>query len=239
MGVIGGVVGAVVGAGASMYASKKQSKAAEKAAKIQSRSAKAAISEEQAARDQAVELQKPFREMGLAAIPELQKLTLEGMSPEDVQLSELYKYQQEQGEESINRAAAARGGFGNTATVERIGEFNKSLLAEEIERTSNRQYGRLLDLVNIGRGAATTSGAAGTDAAGNISSLYTNQGANLSNLAMQQGVNQTSMYSNLGALPLQAVDMAYKMGAFNQTPQVTPQVTPQPTTNYPPVSIMV
>ena len=184
----------------------------------QRRGEEAGIRELREAREQAVELQEPFRELGVGALEELgseaRRTPYSGgilpteITPEQIKLSPLYQLQREEGEEAINRAAAARGGFGSTPTVERLGEFNRRLLANEAQRMtddarmargeqrlerefdvreSGKQYQKLLDIVNIGRGAATTSGAATTAAGGQIASLESLGGARESAIRSQMG----------------------------------------------------
>jgi hypothetical protein len=116
--------------------------------------------------------------------------------PGNITASPLYQWQLEQGTEGINRAAAARGGYGSTAAVSQIGDFTRALGAQETETQYNRglteyntQYDRLMNLVNVGRGATTESVSAGQAAASNIGNITTAGGTNLANLQMASGAN--------------------------------------------------
>jgi hypothetical protein len=203
-----------IGAVASIVGAGEQADAIDAAASTQAQSDALAIAEQRAAREQAVELNAPFREAGLAGLPQYQQMAMEGyQGPGDITGSPLYQWQLEQGTEGINRAAAARGGYGSTAAVSQIGDFTRALGAQETETQYNRglteyntQYDRLMNLVNVGRGATTSSVSAGQTAAGNISNITTAGGTNLAELQLASGANQASMYANLGALPMQALN---------------------------------
>jgi hypothetical protein len=200
------VGGAVIGGAASTMGADKQAEGIESSARIQSESGDRAIASQEKQFERLIELQEPFRTAGVESLPQLLS-----MSRADITKSPQFKLQQDEGEEGIDRAAAARGGFGNTATVERLGEFNRRLLSSE----SDKQYGRLLDLVNIGRGAATTQGAAGQTTGTNISNIGTATGTNLANLEVLGAQNRASTYANIGNLPGQTTNALNKAGVFD------------------------
>jgi len=111
-----------------------------------------------------------------------------------MQESPMYSWQQEQGERALNRQAAAKGLSGSRASLNALSDFNRGLGAQE----SDKQYGRLLDMTNIGRGmAATGLGAGQSYAAGAGSALMggAQQSALYSGMAAQ---TKGSMYENLG-----------------------------------------
>ena len=204
-----GILGSVLGA-------KSQSEGIQAASATSAQASSAAIKSQERMLNQMLGLQEPFRQAGVGALPGLQSMSRENLEPRDVKLSELYRLQQEEGEKSINRAAAGRGGFGSTATVERLSDFNRMLLAEEVERdyarqerTSDRQYGRLLDLVNVGRGAATTQGSAGISTGQGIANTQMQGGNTLADLQSLQGSQRASTYANLGALPMQLKEAGF------------------------------
>jgi hypothetical protein len=231
-GIAVAIVGsAVIGGIAGKAGADAQAGAIEDAARTQAESDALAIAEQRAAREQAVELNAPFREAGLAGLPQYQQMATEGyQGPGNITASPLYQWQLEQGTEGINRAAAARGGYGSTAAVSQIGDFTRALGAQETETQYNRglteyntQYDRLMNLVNVGRGATTESVSAGQAAASNIGNITTAGGTNLANLQMASGANQASMYANLGALPMQALNTYNTM---------RPQTTSVPSASY-------
>jgi len=96
---------------------------------------------------------------------------------------------------------------------------------------ANSQYQKLLDAMNLGRGAAAGSAGAAQTTGSNLASIYQNQGNALSNLALNQGNNNASFASGLGALPMNALN-AYQ--SYQQYKAPTASTTYQPTgTAYP------
>jgi hypothetical protein len=111
-----------------------------------------------------------------------------------MQESPMYSWQQEQGERALNRQAAAKGLSGSRASLNALSDFTRGLGAQE----ADKQYGRLLDLTNIGRGmAATGVGAGQTYAAGAGGAMMggAQQSALYSGMAAQ---TKGSMYENIG-----------------------------------------
>lgn len=215
------VGGAVIGGAASTMGAKKQAEGMEQAADTSLQATRETIASQEKAQRQLINLQKPFRQAGVSALKDLKRYSMGNIAG-----TQQFRVQQMEGEKAINRAAAARGGFGSTATVERLGEFNRRLLGSE----SDKQYGRLLDLVNIGRGAATQTGAGVSSTSANIGSAIGAGGSTMAELAMLQGQSRGSAYASLGQLPGQTVTSLANAGAFNQQAQpqaVNPWVTSQ------------
>jgi hypothetical protein len=192
---------AAIGATGAVVASKTASKGTEGAAQTTAAAGQRAEETQERMLERQIGLQEPFRQAGLVGLPRLQQMITGEGGPIDIEASPLYQWQREQGEEAINRAAAARGGFGATSTVQRLGEFQRGLGAEETQR----QYGRLLDLVNIGRGATTTAGAQIGQAGMGIAGAQERAGAGMAGLQQLGGQQRASMYAGMGALPLQTM----------------------------------
>ena len=171
---------------------------------------------------------EPYRQAGVQALPQLQNAGLPNL-PENFKFSmdpndEIYRWKQEQGEEAINRALAARGLYNSRAGVNTIADFNKDLAAEESTMQYNRalekygldysratdlyntKYGNALNLANIGRGASTTTAQAGTNTANALANIYQNQGNQLGNIAMQGAANKASSINS---------GIAGVLGAYN------------------------
>lgn len=64
--------------------------------------------------------------------PETGEITGTGLP--DFEESELFRFQQEEGERAINRALAQRGQFGSGVALETLSDFNRQLSAEEAQR---------------------------------------------------------------------------------------------------------
>lgn len=207
--------GAAIGGGASLLASKAQGEAIEEAAATGERSTAEAIEEQRRQFDLLLGLQAPFTAAGTEALPQLSELAAGRGEPIQVTDLPTFGIQQEEGERGINRALAGRGIFGSRAGVGELSDFNRRLLAEETGRESERRFGRLLDLVNIGRGTATTSGSAAQTTGTNISNLITSGGQQQAGLQQLAGQNRASTFANLGQLPLQTLTT---LGQFGQGP---------------------
>jgi hypothetical protein len=189
--------------------SKEQAGGIESAANTQAAASAASIASQEKMFDRSIELQEPFRQAGMEALP-----SLSALSRGDITKTPQFLLQQQEGTEAIDKAAAARGGFGSTSTVRSIGEFNRRLLGSE----SDKQYGRLLDLVNIGRGAATNQGSAAMATGAGISQTQSQAGTNLANLQFSGAQNRASTYANLGSIPSQTISSLANAGVFNQQP---------------------
>lgn len=203
--------GAAIGGIGSVIAGKSQQEGIEGASDATLQGTRESIASQERQLERLIELQEPFREAGITALPQLSEF-----AGQDITETPAYQLQQEEGEEAINRAAAARGGFGGSSTVERLGEFNRRLMASE----TDKQFGRLLNLVDIGRGAATTQGSAGMQTGANIGATTMQGAGNLANLSLMGGQSRASTYSNLGALPLQTLGSLSQAGVFGQATPV-------------------
>ena len=137
---------------------------------------------------------------------------------------EIYKWREEQTNKAINQAAAARGMYNSRPTINALGDANMALQEAEINRqykmnyqdpyaqfvdlynmaTQQGQlnYGKALDAIKAGQGAAGTMGQLGANTAGNISSAYMQNAGNQANIALQQGQTQSDLWSGLGAMPM-------------------------------------
>lgn len=119
-------------------------------------------------------------------------------------------------QEANDKALAARGMYNSRAGLNLQDETARNVQAEEFEKQYQRgysnlmdlfnmsrtlgatNYGKALDAVKIGQGAAASAGALGNQAVGNVQSSY----AGWSNVAGQNADNQANMYSALGAMPM-------------------------------------
>lgn len=80
----------------------------------------------------------------------------------------------------------------------------------------SQDYNKLIDLVKIGQGAASTAGAGAQATGQGLSSIYGNLGDNLANIGMAQGSNMASMWNNVGNTNTAGAIALYKL--LNKTP---------------------
>ena len=220
-GVVGGdPVTAAVGVGVvgSYMGGKAQKEAAGTAART---SKKADI--------RAAALYAPWREAGERSLTEVERLAGEEIpskylpylehyitgegTPFDITTSPAYKYQLEKGTEAIGTSLAARGLYGSGAGIQAETELAERLGVGETEK----MYGRLMDLYNIGQrregetyGRQMDIARLGAGAAGGEAAAATTAGGRLAGIQMQKGATQAGMYSNLANIGMAGV------GAYQQ-----------------------
>jgi hypothetical protein len=190
----GVVAGAVIGAVASNSAAKKQEKAAQ---------AQIEASKEQNAQTRSDQLRMydqqrldytPFREAGTKSLAQLMNATQPGgqftqnyqRGGFEEDLGRLYRLSQ--GEQGINRAAAARGGWNSGATLKALARFNSDQASQEYGAWDQRQNAREVAF-NQNRefqrnNLATIAGLGQTATAGTV-----NAGANAYNQIANAGQN--------------------------------------------------
>lgn len=117
-----------------------------------------------------------------------------------IENSPMYQYQRDIGEKNLNRYLAARGRSNSTFGINAMGDQNRALLANE----SQNLYNRVANLSNQGMGVAAQLGQNAMSAGTNIGNLYQNAGNAIAQGQQAAGQQQASLYSNLGALPMQA-----------------------------------
>jgi hypothetical protein len=197
-GVTGAVVGAaVVGAGASVYSANKAAGAAKSAAN-------SSIAEQQREYDQARADNAPYRVTGMSGLNQVAKLygldtvdengnVTKGSGKADLSgftTSPDFQFDLSQGQDAINRSAAARGGLLSGAAV-KAGQTYATGLADQ---NFGNYVSRLSGIAGVGQSATNATTAAGTNmanansqaitGAGNArASAYLDQGQTIGNLA--------------------------------------------------------
>lgn len=170
---------AVVGAGASIYAANKSASAVKS-------STNASISNQDAEYQQARSDEAPFRTTGVSATNQLAKLygldyqdnngnTVKGTGKADFSsfsTSPDYSFSLGQGQDAINRSAAAKGGLLSGAAV-KAGETYASGLADQ---NFNSYVQNLQGIAGAGQAATGTTTAAGTNMANNNSNALVSAG---------------------------------------------------------------
>jgi hypothetical protein len=141
----------------------------------------------------------PYHDVGVAAIPQYQKMLNGGY---DMKESPAAQYQLSQGTKALNRSLASRGLSGSGNAVNRLTELNSSIAASDW----SNQYSRILDALKLGTGASSSMGAAS-----NTLTQAGQQGAqNLGQIAQNQGNNQASLYAGMGGQTSNAAALGLK-----------------------------
>jgi hypothetical protein len=152
------VVGSLIGASSAKDAARTQANAADRAAELQ---------REQFERQ--VELQAPFREAGVRALPELEaasRYTPFGMS--QFQADPGYAFRLSEGQKALDRSAAARGGLISGGALKAAQRFGQDLGSQEYTNAFNRyqterqaRLNPLQSLAGVGQTSVNQLGAAG------------------------------------------------------------------------------
>lgn len=228
MGIETAIIGAgVLGAGASIYGASEQSDAANSAADATRQGQQLQYDIYQQQRQDF----QPYADMGKQGIAAYQQFlqTPYAYNPN----SEVYQQQKGQLDRSMERRLAATGRANSTYANDTMARAYGDLATKEYNNQYARwqdQYNRTLDPIKIGQGAAHSTG----QAAQNYGQVYA-QGQNaLANNYIQQGNNQASLYSGLGALPMQGLSL-YNTMQNNEAMRnyyANPQIA---MANYPPI----
>jgi hypothetical protein len=209
---IGGA--AVVTAGAGMYSSSQASSAMAGATKGAQRriltAQREAIAADEKALERQIELNEPFRQMGLDVIPQLM-LEIKSGAPtfdEFVQSPEAASIREQELNDiriATERSAAAKGNLFAPSTQMELQKRAMQITAssklgqyENVLSRRDRQLNDEFNLVNIGRGATTQQTGAIRDSGSNISNIISNTGTNMANLDMAKGEARASGYINTG-----------------------------------------
>lgn len=167
---------------------------ANKAAKAQLQGAREGAAAEREMFERQVELQAPFREAGVNALPELIAASkYKPFTYEDFVVDPGYRFRLQEGLKALDRSAAARGGLLSGNQLRGVTQFGQNLASEEYGNAFNRYnigfQNRLNPLQSLaGFGQTSTSQLAG--AAGQL-------GSNLSNLAVGAGNARASGYAGM------------------------------------------
>ena len=170
------------------------SRSSSKAADVQAGAANQAADLQREQFERQVELQAPFREAGVRALPELEaasRYTPFGMK--QFQADPGYAFRMSEGMKGLERSAAARGGLLSGATLKGIQRFGQDLGSQEYMNAFNRYQANRANQLNPLQslmGAGQTSTNVLTGAAG-----QTGQG--MANTAMAGGQARASGYMNM------------------------------------------
>ena len=149
---------AALGASSSRSAAKAQAGAADRAADLQNQQF-----------ERQIELQAPFREVGLRSLNKLEKAadyTPFGM--QQFQADPGYGFRMSEGMKALERSAAARGGLMSGGTGKALQRFGQELGSQEYQNAFNRYQAErsarlqpLQSLAGVGQTATNALGAAG------------------------------------------------------------------------------
>jgi hypothetical protein len=165
---------------------------ANKAAKAQLQGAREGAAAEREMFERQVELQEPFRQAGVNALPDLVAASrYDPFTLERFQQSPGYQFRLREGIKALDRTAAARGGLLSGAQLRGVARYGQNLASEEFNNAFNQyqiernaELNPLQALAGVGQTSTNTL----SNAAGQL-------GSSLSNLAVGAGNARASGYA--------------------------------------------
>jgi len=194
--------GAVAAAGSTLIGAYGASKAAD----AQEESARLAAAEQRRQFNKQVELQKPFRDVGVNALPELVAASrYDPFTIDKFQASPGYGFRLKEGLRALEGSAAARGGLLSGNTLRGLTRYGQGLASDEYTNAFNQyqieRNARLNPLQSLA-GMGQTSTNTLTGAAGQL-------GSNLSDLAIGAGNARASGYAGMANAFSSGIGQAY------------------------------
>lgn len=170
------IAAALIGGGAALIGASMTSSAASSAANTQAAAADRAGQLQQEQFNRQVELQAPFREAGLRALPELEsasRYTPFGMN--QFQQDPGYAFRLSEGQKALDRQAAARGGLISGAALKGAQRYGQEMGSQEYTNAFNRyqtenqaRLNPLQSLAGMGQTSVNQLGQAGQTMANNV-----------------------------------------------------------------------
>jgi hypothetical protein len=148
------ITSGVVMAASAAYGASQQAGAAKDAARAQGRAADSANAEQRQRYETAREDLSPYRDAGTAALTQYNRLLGLGGEAPDYSVftnSPDYIFARDQGNQAVERSAAARGGLVSGNTGAALQQYGQGLASQQLDAYTNR----LAQLVGVGQSAAT------------------------------------------------------------------------------------
>lgn len=203
---------AAAGVAGSAIAGHEQASATDKATAAQKDSAANTLAFNQRVYDTNLANEQPFLNLGNQATAAISGRLADGslsnypggafsFTPADWQKDPAFGWQEQQGEQAIQRSAAAGGGLVSGGVLKDLAQYSQGLASSNYQQ----QYGnalsayqmayqqfqdsnsRLFGAAAIGQNAAAQAAGAGESAAGTVANVNTNTSNSLSNLYTSQG----------------------------------------------------
>jgi len=201
-------------AGATVGAAVISSAASSKASKSQERANRESIASQERMFDKQVELQEPFRKVGVNALPDLVEASkYDPFTTAKFKADPGYAFRLEEGLKALDRSAASRGGLLSGATLKGAQRYGQDLGSQEYTNAFNRyqiernaRLNPLQSLAGMSQSATNTL----TGAAGQF-------GQNMAESAMTQGNIRASGYTNQANALTGALNQGLKYYQNQQT----------------------
>lgn len=189
-----------VGVGSAVVGGIASNRAAGKAASAQNAGNNAAIAEQRRQYDQTRTDMMPWLSAGTGALGQLQALNSGDFS--SFTQSPDYQFAYDQGMQSLDRSAAARGGLYSGGQQADLMKFGQGLATQNY----SNYYNRLASMANIGQTSAQNLGQFGANSASGIGNLLSQNGANRASAYQTQGQN----FGQLAGIAGNAINRGYE-----------------------------
>lgn len=234
-----GLIGAGVGAGVGIYASNKaasaQADATNSANAVAQQTSNDQIALQREMFNKNVELQQPAIDAGNTARNRLMQLLglssggdangslSQNFSMADFQADPGYQFRQDQGQQALERSAAARGGLLSGAAAKDMARFSQGLASQEYQAAYDRfntnrtnTLNPLLSLAGSAQTASTNLGSAASNTASTGSSTLGQYGSTVSNNLTNAGNARASGYVGTANALSSGISQAYNGYQQNQ-----------------------
>jgi len=198
----------IIPAAASLIGGKMQGDAARSAADTAGAASDRAVALQREQYEKQLAMQKPFYDVGVNALPELvaaSKYT--NFGPQQFQQDPGYAFRLKEGQQALDRSAAARGGLISGGALKAAQRYGQDMGSQEYMNAFNRYQTEraarlqpLQSLTGYGQTTANTLGTAGSNMAGNIGNAYMQQGVNQGNALLAGSQARASSYGDIAKL---------------------------------------
>ncbi len=218
-----------VAAAAAVVGAVISSDSASNAADVQENASNNALSEQQRQFNQTRTDTAPYRAAGVTALGQIAAENNQPVTAADAMSDPGYQFGLQQGQQALDRKAAAGGGRVSGAALKSASEYATNYATTGYSAAYQRRQdrlNRLASLAGIGQTSTNASAAAGANSANAISGLLTSQGNAAGSAQLAQGNIWGNATNQLGA--------AGQRWASNRTPStpVNSYDAPQSYDNY-------
>jgi len=197
----------IVPAAVSLFSANKQAGAAKDAAAATAAATNEATQLQREMFQQQRQDQMPWLKAGEQALNKLIPMTdYTKFGMDQFQADPGYAFRLSEGQKTLDRSAAARGGLISGAALKAAGRYGQEMGSQEYQNAFNRYQTErnaalnpLQSLAGVGQTTANQLGAAGQNYATNVGNALINQGANVGNAGMVGANARASALSSIGS----------------------------------------
>jgi len=190
------------GAYSANKAGREQAGATDRAAQLERQTSQEQLALQKRMYEEDIVRQKPFYDVGVNALPELVSASrYEPFTMDKFQADPGYAFRLKEGQKTLERSAAARGGLLSGGTGKALQRFGQEMGSQEYTNAFNRYQAErtarlqpLQSLTGMGQTTAQQIGAAGQNYAGSSANIAGNMSTNVGNLMTSGAAARASGY---------------------------------------------